>query len=489
MSDRIYWYIDGRPVQFAGWSADMVAKGGYRDFSGTCAGASALAAQQESELAGFRRNGDPFWYGTLTLDPEITEAGAAISAEGVFKQQFSTKAGRRFFMSRDEKIFKKENSKPYSYTDPGNDIDVDIANGQLQWIIKKGSDIANGDADGWVCWVKDAILTNFSATLTGNNVGAQRVYRVQSAFGPSGARTTEPTPPADVNSAAASIDQALTETSGDLLNLLVRSTSGAAIAASVKGRVHDVEVRGLATASEFTLADCLTILLQLDARSPNIAPSTLDVMPLDFVGTDFDLCVYLTSVADWWFQLLYKDSAGIVGQAGPWETEIQVARRRNARAPLQPLRRYNRVVVPFTTTTDDEQQAIGIADPDPFPGREVTLIIDALEDKQRDGSNFPQDVADLLVARYSKPRRAGTITLSEARGANGKLLSPYEVRAGYLGDIIDHDPALPPQRLDVVKWDGSGVVQVDVEQEGSAIRTLKAASGPKGKPNKKGSSH
>lgn len=486
MPDRISWFIDGKPVRFADWSADAVAHGGFRDFQGVAQGDIAFA-EQEAPLAGFRRDGSPFWYGTMTLDPEVTEGGATIKAEGLFKGKFSTQTGRRFFMSRHEGSWKLMDAKPYDYPTPGDAPDYKVYAGIHKWTFKKNESVAIGDLDGAVFWVEGAIVTNLKADLGGNGAtGPQIKYRIRTGFGPSGALTQEG---ADVSSAAASFDRALGATSGDIVNIAVRRDTNPTgnLAQTVRGTLKNIEVRGLATSSVFTLDEVLAVILALDERPPQVDASALDVMPLDWNGTDFDLAAYLTNVGDWWFMILDRDDGGTYSQAGPWDREVRIARRRNARTSLVPLRRYNRVRVPYRNTTDDERFALGVADPDPFPDRIVEFVTEPLEDPYPNDSDVPQSFADAQVKNLSRIRRSGTIEVAEAIDADtGKRIGNYELRPGVVANIVDHDPSIPPQRIEAVSWSAGGTAQATIEAEEGAIQTLRRESTGGKKPGHHG---
>ena len=474
MTDAISWYVDGRPIQFGDWTADCTAFGGYRDFSGTCSASASRFAQQQSEIAGYRRDGTPFWFGKLTLDPEINQDSASIVAEGTYKGTFSTLSERLFFSAQVEADWKLATVPPYSYTQPGSTYDVKVQAGSLPWSIAKGTAASIGDAEGYVIWFEGANLTNLNAILSNaGGGGARSDWRVSTAFGPNGARTQEG---ALIGAGAPSIDRDLTLTGGDLVSLEIVRNSNAAVNSREGGQAASVEVRGLATASEFTAADVLAVLMQFGPTPSVIDASSLNMMPLDWQGTRFDLAMSIVQKADWWFMILGRTDLTVASAAGPWTDVLHVARARNARATLTPLRRYNRVRVQYATNTDDHREAVGIAEPDPFPGQTVEFLAEPIADKQRDGV-LAQNVADTLVARYSKPRRTGSIQVAQAIRDDGRRLTAYGILPGQLVDITDHDPLLPPQRIQTVKWDKSGIASMDIETEVSAAKVLVDAGG------------
>jgi len=477
MPDRISWFIDGRPVQFSDWSADCVAYGGFRDFAGTARGDCSFA-EQEAPLAGFRRDGSPFWYGTIVVDPEVTEGGAAITAQGLYKGTFSTTVGRRLFMVRVEAGWKNQEVKPYGYNNVGRAYDSKIEEGQLVWWAAKGQDVSIGDTTGWVYWAEGCVLTNVSA-ITNINNGAnpgRNEYQISTGFGPNGAVTVEQN---GISVSAGTFDVPLNKTTGDLITIEVRRNNNASPGDKILGRVGTIILRGLAPSDVFTLDQVFSVILQIDARPPIVQASGLDMMPLDWNGTDFDLCVYLSQVGDWWFMLLDRDDLGTKSVAGPWDTAIQVARRRNARTQLTPLQRYNRVRVPWTTTDDAERFAVADAVPNPFPDRVVEYMADGLEDKFPGDSDTPQTIADTLIKRFSTIRRSGSIEVASAV-LEGKTLSPYEIRPGLLAEIIDHDPVIPPQRIQAVSWNAAGRASLSIEREEGAVKTLRDSSDSQG---------
>ena len=470
MADRVSWFIDGRPVRFSDWSADCVAYGGFRDFSGTAQGDIAFA-EQEAPIAGFRRDGSPFWYGTIVVDPEVTEAGAQISAEGLYKGAFATTVGRRLFMTNVESLWKNQEVKPYLYNNVGKCYDSKIEEGQLVWSAAKGADAGVGDTTGWVYWAEGAVLTNVSAVTSINNGSqpARNEYQISTGFGPSAPVVVEQN---GLGVSVGSFDVPLVNTSGDLVTIEVRRNNNASPADKISGRVGQIVLRGLATSDSFTLDQVFSVILQIDAKPPTVGSSGLNMMPLDWSGTDFELSVYLSKVGDWWFQILDRDALGTNCVAGPWEDAIQVARHANARTTLTPLRRYNRVRVPWTTTDDTARFSVADADPNPFPDRVVEFMAEGLEDRFPGDSETPQTIADNLMKRYGAIRRSGSIDIAQAN-LNGKILSPYEVRPGLLADIVDHTPGIPPQRIQAVSWDASGRAKLSIEVEDGAVKTLK----------------
>jgi len=470
MADRVSWFVDGRPVRISNWSADCTAHGGFRDFSGTAQG-SLLWAGQEAEVAGYRRDGSPFWFGTMTLDPEITEGGATIKAEGLFKGEFSTKSGRQFYLAREETAFKLMTAAPFLLAAPGDAYEWKIEPGLMRWFGVKGEAVSSGDLDGCVFWAPGAVLTYIGATLQSNPaITANDKYRVLTSFGPTGAQSQEGS---DIAATSAALTQALSATSGDMVNLIVRRQGvPVTFAKQLRGVVRDIEVRGLATSSVFTIGDVFGVVLKLDQRPVNVAPSSLDLMPLDFTGTQFDLATYLSTLADWWFMILDRDASGTRAAAGPWEAEIQVARRRNTKAVLNPLRRYNQVRLPWQNTAGVQNFAVAVADPNPFPDTTVEYLAEQLADKFSPDSLVPQDVADTMILRYASVRRSGTIEVAEA-SLDTKNLSPYEIQPGVLVNITDHDPLVPPQRVEVVAWSSSGTASLTIEEDASAVGNLK----------------
>jgi hypothetical protein len=488
MPDRISWTIDDKPVQIGGWSADMSAHGGFRDFRGTAVG-NILFAEQEAPVAGYRRNGDVFWYGTMVTDPEITEGGAAITAEGLFKQDFATKSGRRFFLSRDLGLWADQHEAPYLFAPlTGETFAQSVTEAALVWTIDKGVDVIIGDETGWCAWIDGTVLTNFSCDLSlmPGVIAAEanrQHYMIETGEGPDDFGGTTVQENGDIDPTDTRIDIPLEDTSGDLCRIRVYREVWTAAANKVEGYLSNVELRGIANASVYTATQVLQLILTLDDRPAQIAGSGQDVMPLDFTGTDYDLARYVTGLVDWWFMIEHKDRFGTLTRSGPWEDVITVARKSNARTALVPLRRYNSVRVPYKTTTDVEQFATARANPDPFPEKTVEFLAEALEDAQADATAATL-VAETLVRRYSAIRRSGNVLIAQA-SFEGKTLSPYEIRPGVLVDLSDHEPALPPQRLEAVTWNAEGVVSGSIEAEGSAASTLKAsASAPSGPRNR-----
>jgi hypothetical protein len=138
-------------------------------------------------------------------------------------------------------------------------------------------------------------------------------------------------------------------------------------------------------------------------------------------------------------------------------------------------------------STDDERFAVGIADPDPFPGQEVEFVTEPLEDPYPNDSDVPQSFADALVKNLSRVRRSGTIEVAEAIDANtGKRIGNYELRPGVVANIVDHDPTIPPQRVEAVSWSASGTVQATIEVEEGAVHTLRRESTGGKKPGHHG---
>lgn len=461
MSDLV-WSLDGKPIRAAeDWQATMTANGGYRDASASCPAEDLpTSASQESVLSLYEGD-EERWAGTLVTRPFIADGVAQLHAEGpigILERQ----AGRRFYQTQDESLFVPADSDPHQYAHH-KDIQTEAIPGSLKYHNEKADAFSSGDQGGLVLWIEGDLINKVAYSWLADPTSTQFDIVTRSATGPVGSLTVINTQAISSASGNASITLS---TDADLIHIAYQANTTIASAASRRVVLRAVKVWGRTTADEFSCSEVLTdVFASAGFNTSGVQSHDFNVLPLDWLDDWVALADYMADLIDWRYLILGKNTVGEwQAEAGPWEREWTVYRGRNAETNLPPLPLYNRVVVPYESVSGVHRQVEAVPAVDPLPGHDRPLYAEALSDPQPDAS-LASSVATTLAERHATERVRGTVRVVELRDTSGRDTSPYALRAGDLLNIADHQPLIPPQRVQAVTYRANRDVSCEVEEE------------------------
>lgn len=482
------WSLDGRPFRAAeDWQATMTANGGYRDASVSCPAVDLpTSASQESELS-LHEGSEERWAGTLITRPYITDGVAQLQAEGpiaILERQ----AGRRFYQTQGVGLFTDAGSDPHGYAHH-NAIDSESLPAALKFHTQKGEDFASGVKDGGqVLWIEGALITKLSYRWHVDPTSVNFDIGTYSGTGPSGSLSSIDTQ--GLGTATGTKTITLT-TPRDIIKISYQ-TDGTTITNAVRRRliVSALKVYGRASGDSLAASEVMTdTFAEAGFDTSGVQSSGFNVLPLDWLDDWVALVDYLADLVDWHYSILGKSERGLWrAQAGPWEREWTVYRGRNAETNLPPLPLFNRVIVPYESISGVHRQAEGVPAVDPLPGHDRPLYADALSDPQPD-STLALEVAQVLAARHATERVRGTVRVVELRDSFGSERSPYALRAGDLLNIADHQPFIPPQRVQSVTYRANKDVSAEIEEEIDITALLSTEVSIRGKHKRRKKKH
>lgn len=439
----------------------MTANGGYRDASVSCPVVDLpTSASQESELCLYEGS-EEHWAGTLVTRPFVTDGTAQLQAEGpiaILERQ----AGRRFYQTQDESLFVPADSDPHQYQH-NKDIQTEAIPGSLKYHNEKGDDFSNGDQGGLVLWIEGDLITKLTYSWLADPTSTNFDIVTRTATGPAGSLSTIDTQAISSASGTATITVA---TPRDLIHISYQANQAIASAVSRRVVLRAVKVWGRTTDATFNASQVLAdVFASAGFDTTGVQSESLNVLPLDWLDDWVALADYMADLVDWRYLILGKNLAGEwQAEAGPWEREWTVFRGRNAETNLPPLPLYNRVVVPYESVSGVHRQVEAVPAVDPLPGHDRPLYAEALSDPQPDAT-LASSVAATLAERHATERVRGTVRVVELRDSFGSERSPYALRAGDLLNIADHQPLIPPQRVQSVTYRANRDVSCEVEEE------------------------
>lgn len=446
---RVSATLRGRPVPLlADWTCSDVINGGFDRASAQVPADAALAtgADQEDVLAFYAEDSiDPIWWGTLSQAPLIRDGIAQLEAEGPAAHA-QRRARRLLFMTRDTTLFADADAEPHLYA--GNNPETFGASadlGRILFTIRKGSDITTGHDYDVVMWAPGTPggLTKISFRIRHLSATGSYQLRIRKSFGPSGSRTL-----VDNLSLAgfASTIQITPRTLNDCDSVSL-GIDALGTVTNVPARywaIEDLRLRGIATSDVFTDGQVIAwVFDQLGWDGARLGNASVDVMPLDWIGAPYgELMTYVATLAgggDWyWLGPSHPDLTGGVYRKVGTKTWT-VYKAGGSEEDVNPLVRYNRVVLPYTDVGGAEREVEADADPSPFrEGIVKEFPADPLSDVQS-GSTLPARVAQTLVDCLSHRRWAGSISVVGTRASSGEV-GDYRVRPG---DILREADAGP----------------------------------------------
>jgi hypothetical protein len=456
--------IDGRPVRMEGWQADAETDRGDRTLTGRLP-RSVTWASQGAPVVAWRRSGDAAWSGTLVADPRIVGDELVIRAEG-HANEIASKRERMFYRIDGGEKWVDSASDPHSYAQ-SEKYDLHSGPGALVWKYGNNADaFAIGDIAGFILWMEGALITRYSTLVTvSQNMGSWDL-RTHSATGPTGTATLigdhSLNPPT-------TYAQNIT-TPEDALLFSVRCNTANTPGNRRRVRAGVIKVYGRTTDDTFSASDVVSdVGGNAGLDTSNVQTSSLAVLPLDWTEDHAALLDYMAELTDWRWLALHD---GL--HFGPYERTWEAFTDIDGTPELEPERRYNRVVVPYRSVSGALLEAVGTPATDPFPGQEIVLLVDELEDPQPD-STVADAVASTRAAYEASVRFTGRMTLSRVR-YRGEARSPYDVTAGDLLSLPDLAPTVGSQRIRSVTYHPEDRATVEFGSGFNVVKALADAS-------------
>lgn len=448
---RLSWTIEGLPVDLEDWRANVLAFGGYDRMEGIIPERVLRRRPGSIDVGACITAYDPagsiVWQGDLSEPPKISNALAALQAEGPISRARRAR-DRVLHQSRDYGGWVTKDSDPHNF---GNNSEwtLDSAGGKLYWLIPNGTSITQNDQAGFIRWFQGALPRRIAGTIAGHASGNFEL-QLYTGIGPAGAPASRAT--LGLGTMPATFDWSWTPGSDDYVKLLIRRTGATATAAvPIEHRITGLRVNDRASGDDVStsaLAADLGGLLGYD---------TSEVVSSGFNGLPFDLAnpsswaedglFYLAALTDWRCLVRAEDPerrAGPVLDFGPWSRRWRFLRQANAVPDLRSVPPYNRVVVNYHNAAGrDSRVVLEITDPDPLAGTPLAGQkrdwVENLADAQPD-ETLATAVAEYLKPRVSATQLVGRIEIVAARAADGTG-HVYSPCGGDVGELLDWGPA------------------------------------------------
>ena len=462
LDSAIGWEIDGKPVRMLGdWQAEVATNWGERTFTGTVS-KDITWVDQGSTIIGWRRSGEPIWQGTVVAEPRIDGERLRIRGEG-FARKLAENRTRMFYRIDGFAGWSDKEEDPYAGTN-NDKYDLTVRPGILRWRLDPSDAFSTNDQAGFATWVEGGEITKYSFVVTtGASYGAFDL-EYQRFTGPTGTKSTVNTH--TLNPVSSPITGTMTVSPEDAAVLRMIANTNAASGTRRVVTVTQGKLYGRTNDDNFSLSDvCEDVGQASGFGTDGVVSNALLILPLDWTDPHPGLLDYMTELADWLWMIRGQEL--IVKPYGQiWETATDVG----AKPQLEPEPQANIFVQPYRTVSGTLRKSTATATTDPFPGQEIIVWGEELEDPQAN-SDLPDAVARSAVEFESSFRASGTVELTEVR-LQGSVHLPYDVEAGDQLQLTDLAPQLGPQRVEAITYRPNNHATATVGQAFDLVRTL-----------------
>lgn len=440
------------------WTATEVAPGGYWNAEGWIDARRALGKPDVYRAGAvwtmyLDDPNDPLWEGVL-LDVVPTEQNEAHLIGRGWGQSPGRTVDRMNFVSVNYQDWVPEDSDPHNYnSDPAWQVDAN--GGRLLYTGHQGTAVNPNDNAGLVFWSEGCPVTEVSwVTHTQNLSGPNYALQVMSSKGPRGGRTIEG---ADIPLVDNDTRHRLTLSTpdGDQVGIrIIYQGAVATFALPRRARLTDLQVRGLAGSAtvnpdgtltyEMQTSDVVSVLFgKLGFDTWAVSDTGDNILPLDFkTGTYADALNYCAAFSGQTWLILSR-AGKPYGRFRP--PDVWLTTRDDGPTQLDPLTRYNQVVVRYLTTAHRQRQVVVTCEdlglPDPFAGTTFTNAM-TLEIVEQHHANpaIAQRLAERVLSIIYKERYTGSLDRAYLRSAEGQMVDARKARAGDLVVVEDAKP-------------------------------------------------
>jgi microcystin-dependent protein len=378
-------------------------------------GATWIVKDLALETAGL----NPYIFGGELKQPQVAGGVVELAADGWGLLQ--DRNIERFLvasMALDQWAPGDEN--PFNFPG-GARIKAEVRAARLVFEVKRKTHFTRNDAGQpgtWrsvplVFWAPKTALRwiTFKINATGRSMSQYDLELVGTPTGPTGALTVLQT--WNLNNNLADAVKSFQIPAGyDLIGLRVVRSSEAKRAPHVRVTISDVKVGSLATSEPYTLNQAFTALFgMMGASSTTIAANTMNIVPYDAARVPLSDIADDLAIFGQWYWRMWADNAGVMrGEAGPIGATNYDVQLVHTPIRLLPQPRYNVVQFDYAYGGGYTSQETVRANPDPFPGVDITYTLDLPEPPTFVlAQAFAQTIANIL----SKPWYSGSGTLNK----------------------------------------------------------------------------
>lgn len=442
--------VAGRPVNLLEWRFDVVTNHGDRALTGKLP-KDVTWAEQDAPIVAWRGSGDPAWSGFVSSDPADEDGLWSIRAHGQTEAILEPQTERMFYRRDGGDGWVDQDAEPHNFA-TFQGFDTTAGKASLKWAWGNNADVfANGDHAGFILWLEGTPITSYSVAGETNPNVSNVDFVTRELTGPDGTSFL-------INTHSLSSDTTYTGSlavaGSDALWFRAQANAAATPALRRRLKLTSIRVYGRTTDNNFSVSDVVNdvgTLAGLDVTNVQAHPAK--ALPLDWTDDHPGLLTYMAEQVDWRWMVTHT---GL--EFGPYERTWTVYEDDTAGFNFVPERRYNKVVQPWRNLSGIARQRSATATVDPFPGEEVVLRLDELEDPQPDG-DLAEAVAQARVDHEASLRVTGNLEVRRVR-LNGPR-SPYDVRAGDLLVLPELHP-LGPQRIEAVTYEPDDRVSVEL---------------------------
>lgn len=463
MTTEIEWTVAGSPVLISDWSASMVAPGGFDRFTGAAI-ASKVDADQGAPVAGYRPDGTVLWYGQIVAPPKVDEGIARFAAQGL-KARLEKYRSRFPYQIRDYSQWAPGDADIYGYSAMSDNISYESQYGQLKWSIDDAVTITAGERYRAVLWVPGFPIRRIEFTFKHTADGVHYEIQIETARGPDGTFTTNYTHSLS-GVGSTDVDRSFTGREDLVSIMLVRKDDGTTNL-NRTFRAIKLLVNVWAKDDKLSVGEVVVdVGGRLGLDTTGVRASAPNCMPLDFTGTAAELLNYLAVFDSMVWMVLEALPSGDRLVRVPWdEQQWYASSERGASFDLEPLEQFNRVTVPYTTTSGSLATVSVDAWPDPLSERGIKneYLVEALNDQQGN-ANIATQVAEEILTQVSGFNVRGSAKLARVWGDDGEHPA-WDVTAGGMLNAIDYQPTIPSQRIVTATYTPGGIVDVALGQD------------------------
>jgi hypothetical protein len=449
---RIYFTVDGSPVDLSDWSFSSSSDLGFDQFRANATNARARkivgGIEQGSIVEAFTETGMRVWQGTVPQAPKLNQNGVAqVAAQGYAYR--ATKSGNRVSPIIDSPgAWIPANLDPVNYPLTCGLTSFTITNTLASRKINFLPDGA-GDEFGWAFFARGMNITRFSATLDAPGSGI--VWRLLTARLPDTYATRRLEA---VSTGAGAMAQKGTGSPrhgyrhifasaefqpSDVVIIELFHTTGGVVGASLRN-ITDPKVWGDYDADVvYTDQAARIVARQLGwdfsgVTGRGAAPLTAS----DWVGDGASYMSYIAGLEDFCWGVWDDQGYGPLLTYGPYGRKTwEVSAATGATWDLDPLERIRRVTVQFNNV-DNSLGEVSLEAPESagLPDDVATELKGALIDNQSEQA-LAAVTAWRLLQRFLSSRYRGRVNLIHAFEEGSRRDAPYEVRGGDLLKITD----------------------------------------------------
>ncbi len=428
--------------QVSAWTAEETAPGGYGPATGTMALAELHAAPHLFGVGATWQmwaGSELLWEGIL-LDPIIDGSDARLVGRG-WGQIADREVQRILYLSENYSDWVPGDGDPFNYA-AAESWTVSAEGGRLQFVGRKGDDVAEGDKGSLAFMAEGSAVTSIAGTIDANTAadnGNQKLRVGAADFPATIVQAGGDIDPTD----GATFDRSFDGAEKDVAQIRIERVGGGdTFANTVKVAIRDLRVRGVATDDEMASSEVVAdVFDRLGVQAQFIDSSGDDAMPLDFkggtLGDVLDHCSLLTGTP-WRIVGSGAERVGTFRRGETWATFTA-----DGSTDLLPVQRYNRVTVRFKSVTGRTRQVTATPDDlgadDPY--RATGAIFNyALEvDQAHPSSDKMQALAERLLADLIVERYTGSLDRAWLADPSGALRHAYAIAAGdkvRIGDAL-----------------------------------------------------